>query len=422
MKNIKKLSKTILIILTLLIVNLSLITTYVQAVNIETKNLYKIDHCENVLMYKGIARGATYVVYNQNGIEYPAYCINPEREGVGEVGAYNVNAQEYITDVFLWRIITNGYPYKTIEELGTATKKEAYLATKQAIYCYLDNRDINEFSPIGESGERTLNALKQIWFNAQNSQETKISNIVDIIPIDTDWKQDDINAEYISKTYKIEAPAPIEDYEIEIKGQNLPQGLIVTDKNNNIRNVFTPKEQFKILIPINQLKNGNFEINVKTIMNTKPVLYGASPSEQLQNYALTAFSYEDSTGIYYEEYKENESEIKILKQEKDTKIPLKGVEFQLLNANKQIILQSLFTNEKGETSIKNIEPGTYYLKETKTLPGYILYDEEIQIDIELNEQINIIVNNAKEKKVETTKVVNNIEVENKLEKLPKTGM
>ena len=50
-------------------------------------------------------------------------------------------------------------PYKTVEELGVANQKEAYLATKQAVYCYLDNRNVEEYSGIGEAGTRTLNAL-----------------------------------------------------------------------------------------------------------------------------------------------------------------------------------------------------------------------------------------------------------------------
>ena len=36
------------------------------------------------------------------------------------------------------------------------------------------------------------------------------------------------------------------------------------------------------------------EIELETQMYTKPVLYGVSPSSDLQNYALTTFTYEDS--------------------------------------------------------------------------------------------------------------------------------
>lgn len=403
--------KIILAVLLLIVMNSTLIINCVQAANLGNKKVYEIDYCDKVLKYKGIARGAVYVVYEENGKQYPAYCINPERIGVGDTDAYDVSANGYITDVTLWRIITNGYPYKTLEELGVANEKEAYLATKQAIYCYLDNRNVNEYSGIGEAGARTLNALKQIWNNAMNSNETKISNTVDINPVTSEWTQDKINEKYISKTYKIETPAPITDFTVEIKGENLPEGSIVVDTNNKAKTTFKQNEEFKILIPTNILKNdGSFEINVKTKMETKPVLFGASPSEDLQNYALTVYKYEDANGTYKEEFEKNTAQIRILKQEKETKEPLKGVEFGLLDKSKNPIYQSLITDENGRIILENIEPGIYYLRETKTLEGYVKYDEDIKIDINLNEVVNVTVNNSKEKKIEVSKDTTEIEV------------
>ena len=103
------------------------------------------------------------------------------------------------------------------------------------------------------------------------------------------------------------------------------------------------------LIPIKNLEqSGEFKVKISTQMETKPVLYGAAPSNNVQNYALTTFSYEDSEGIYSEQYQKNESEIKILKREKETMKPLGGVEFQLLNSEQKVIYQSLITNKNGE--------------------------------------------------------------------------
>lgn len=410
-KTLKIVSKTMLILMLLVAIDLSLVLNCVQAVDQTKEKIYEVDYCEGVLIYKGISRYAIYVVYEENGIEYPAYCINPNKKGVGDTDAYDVNIEGYITDVKLWRIIINGYPYKSIEELGVANAKEAYLATKQAVYCYLDNRNVEEYSGVGESGARTLRALKQIWYNAQNSTETKISNTVDITPVDSEWKQDTINPEYISKTYTVKASAPMVDYEIKIEGENLPKGIIVTDTNNDVMRTFSPFNEFKVLIPINELKkDGTFKINLETKMDTKPVLYGVSQNSNLQSYALTTFTYEDSKGTYTERYLKNEAQIKILKQEKGTKKPLECVEFQILNSNKEVIYQSLKTNARGEIILKEITPGTYYLRETKTLEGYVLYDEDIKIEVDLNEQVNITVNNTKEKNIEISKEVTNIEV------------
>ena len=410
-KVLKKISKTMLIVMLLLALDISLVANCVQAVDQPKEKVYEIDYCDKILKYKGIPRGAVYVVYEENGMQYPAYCINPEKIGVGETDAYNVTINGYITDAFLWRIITNGYPYKSLEQLGVANKKEAYLATKQAIYCYLDNRNVNEYSGIGESGERTLKALKQIWNNAQNSNETKISNQVDIISNNSEWAQDNLNNKYVSKTYEIKTPAPISEYIVELQGENLPEGLIIANLENIEQKTFKQGEKFKLLVPVNILRNaGSFKINVKTKMETKPVLYGVSENKELQNYALTTFSYEDSEGIYYEQYQENEAQITILKREKESKTPLEGVEFQLLDSNLKVVYQNLITDEKGEIILKNVNPGTYYLKEVKTLPGYVLYNENIKIDIHLNEKVNVIVNNSKEKRIEVSEDITNIEV------------
>ena len=83
----------------------------------------------------------------------------------------------------------------------------------------------------------------------------------------------------------------------------------------------------------------------------------------------------------------------------------------MINAEEKVIYQSLITNEKGEIVIKNMLPGKYYLKEVRTLEGYVPYNEKIEIDVHVNEQINITVNNSKQKNIEVSKDVTNIEVE-----------
>ena len=51
------------------------------------------------------------------------------------------------------------------------------------------NYTINDFSPIGEAGQRTLNAMYQIINNANNSSEVQISNKVDIHKLQEGWGQ-----------------------------------------------------------------------------------------------------------------------------------------------------------------------------------------------------------------------------------------
>ena len=194
----------------------------------------------------------------------------------------------------MWRYLINGYPYKTIEELGCETKEEAFTATKQAIYCYIHGNNINDYEPIGEAGVRTLNAMKQIITNAQNSSETIISNTIKINKNDDNWKQDDIDKNYLSKTFSVSADATIASYHITLSKDNEQDlgGIKLTNLKNQETINFEANEKFKILIPIKNLtEKGEFNISVETKIGTKPVLYGKAPNSSNQDYALFAASF-----------------------------------------------------------------------------------------------------------------------------------
>ena len=72
--------------------------------------------------------------------------------------------------------------------------------------------------------------------------------------------------------------------------------------------------------------------------------------------------------------------IKLIKTDGHKKTPLEGVEFDLLDSEKNVI-GSYKTDENGEILIDNLEIGTYYLRETKALKGYKLTDELIQVEL-----------------------------------------
>ena len=329
----------------------------------------------------------------------------------------------------LWRYVINGYPYKTLEELGCANKEEAFTATKQAIYCYIHGNRVEDYSPIGEAGERTLNALKQIVLNASQSTETQISNIITIKRLDDYFTVDKQFPEYVSKTYKIETDGQIEDYTINLSSENsnILDSIKITDLNSNEKNTFSQKESFKILIPIKAMStDGNFTIKVNTRIKSKPVFYGAAENSNYQDYALTAETYEETIQNITEDYTKNETKIKLIKKDKETNERISNVEFSIYNSKKEILYSNLKTDENGEFILENLVPGTYYIKETKTKDGYVLYDEFIKVDVNYNETITITLNNSKEEKpiIETTN--DKIEYSNQektiVKKLPVTGM
>lgn len=394
----------------------------VYATNINTANIYAVRDCGNLLTYKGTPVKVTYVEYINEGNHYPAYCMDKTKVGA-ETNSYNVSIEGAVNDVGLWRRIINGYPYKSIQELGVANAQEAFTATKQAIYCYIHGNNLSDYGAIGEAGQRTLNAMHTIINNAQNSKESKISSTIKINKNPDSWKQDENEKNYVSKVYSVSAGANIQNYKIILSRKNNQDigGIKLTDINNKTKTEFSPNEKFKILVPIKEMKEkGNFELKVETKISTKPVLYGTAPNSSYQDYALTGVTYEDGTGNIQDEYFKNETKIIILKQDEDTNEKLEGVEFELLDENKNIVYNGLKTDKDGKINIENIIPGRYYIRETNTKDGYLRFEDLIKIDINLNEQMTVTVNNKKEEKpkIETSK--NTTEVSKKI--LPVTGM
>ena len=361
-----------------------------------------------------------YVVYQKDGQEYPAYCLNREAKGVNSDLSYSVGINELLTDVEVWRTIINGYPYKTYQELGCANKEEAFLATKQAVYCALYNRDPNTYIATDEVGVRTRNALIQIVTNARNSTEVKQSADLSIEEVTSKWEQDNISNKYVSKKFTVKANSTINTYSAVLEGINV-EGAKIVDEKNNEKTEFNYGDNFKIIIPIkNMTDEGSFNIKVNGKVATKPILYGYSSNPSLQDYALTGNIYEDGSGIKTIYYTKNETKIIILKQDEKGNA-LEGVKFRLLNENKDVVHTELTTNKEGKIIIENLNPGVYYLEETNTVNGYAIYEEQIEANVDYNEALTITVTNSKE----TIEIEKPEIIENQQEvtvKLPKTGM
>jgi len=425
--------KKLISIISIIVILIGLIPISSKAVvPIDTAYIYANKKTEGLLMWKGLKIHTHLAVYKKDGKEYPAYCMNRELLGV-EIGrSQTVDVKKLVNNVMVWRAIINGYPYKSISELGCNTEEEAYLATKQAVYCMLTNRDVNEYSAIGEAGERTLNALKTIVNNARNSNQTKVSSELTVNEQEKLWKIDNLDSSYISKTFLVTANTSMSKYTVNVKNLNI-EGYKLVDQNNKEKTEFSNSEKFKILIPIQEVKqDGNFSIEVSAQVATKPVFYGESRDSGLQSYALTGYTYEEGTGSKKVYYTKNETKIIITKTDDKTGKKLEGVEFELLDKNQNKIYTEITTNKDGIATIDNLLPGIYYIRETKTLEGYQLYSKLIKVELELNEETTVnVINSEKEpeiyKEEKKTELAvkekkSNIKVKETGPKLPKTGM
>lgn len=425
--------KKLISIISIIVILIGLVPISSKAVvPIDTAYIYANKKTNGLLMWKGLRIHTHLAVYKKDGKEYPAYCMDRELPGV-EIGrTQTVDVKQLVNNVMVWRAIINGYPYKSISELGCNTEEEAYLATKQAVYCMLTNRDVNEYSAIGEAGERTLNALKTIVNNARNSNQTKVSSELTVNEQEKLWKIDDLDGKYISKTFSVTANTSMSKYTVNVKNLKI-EGYKLVDQNNKEKTEFTNSEKFKILIPIQEVKqDGNFSIEVSAQVATKPVFYGESRDSGLQSYALTGYTYEEGTGSKKVYYTKNETKIIITKTDDKTGKKLEGVEFELLDKDQNKIYTEITTNKDGMAIIDNLLPGIYYVKETRTLEGYQLYSKLIKVELELNEETTVNVINSEEEpeiykeekktQLEVKEEKSSIKVKETVQKLPKTGM
>ena len=425
--------KKLISIISIIVILIGLVPISSKAVvPIDTAYIYANKKTNGLLMWKGLRIHTHLAVYKKDGKEYPAYCMDRELPGV-EIGrTQTVDVKQLVNNVMVWRAIINGYPYKSISELGCNTEEEAYLATKQAVYCMLTNRDVNEYSAIGEAGERTLNALKTIVNNARNSNQTKVSSELTVNEQEKLWKIDNLDGKYISKTFSVTANTSMSKYTVNVKNLKI-EGYKLVDQNNKEKTEFTNSEKFKILIPIQEVKqDGNFSIEVSAQVATKPVFYGESRDSGLQSYALTGYTYEEGTGSKKVYYTKNETKIIITKTDDKTGKKLEGVEFELLDKDQNKIYTEITTNKDGMAIIDNLLTGIYYVKETRTLEGYQLYSKLIKVELELNEETTVNVINSEEepeiyKEEKKTELAvkeeqSGIKVKETVQKLPKTGM
>lgn len=353
--------------------------------------------CKLYLKYKGAYKQVHYAAYESGGYEFPAYCLNPEADGVGSDGRteYNVNITGKITNENVWKVLINGYPYKSLEELGVENKDEAYSATQAAVYSALENRNVSDYEADSSSGgKRTLKAYLKIMEDAKNSKEVMNASL-EIKPNSEKWEIDENELDAVSKTYILSSNMSTGIVGVKLSGENL-ENVKIADINGIPKTNFSVNEKFKIVVPISLLtKDLEIKINANSNFITNPIWYGKTSIEGTQNYALTGSTTENIEAVYIDLVPENKSKIIIIKQEEGTDKRLEGVKFNLLNSSNDVVNKDLITNENGEIILEYLIPGTYYLQETETLENYNLKGETMEIKLGLNEEYKIIVDNAK---------------------------
>lgn len=363
----KKTFLTIFIILAILFANTSL------AANLEKALLYNDHYTKEYLYFHNGNRVKTAVVmYNNNGEKYPAYCVERLKDGVGELPSYEVQLKNTMNDAGLWRIVTNGYPYKTPQQMGLENSDEAYFATKQAIYRYLAGEGMDYYAGgLGDDGKKVYNVIGKLLDIGNNGKEAyKEGNIT----IDKIGKAE-FHEEYFIQECQVK-------YDLGYKKIKITSDYKISDIEGN---------KFKIYIP-KQTQNPKVELNVEIEANTKPLLYGEAYNDNYQDYIITGYSYENiNKSVELEVETPKLYKIQIVKQDKNGEA-LQNAKFEVRDKDKALVATAI-TNEKGEVIVEDLLAGTYTLKEIQA-PEYYLIDTATKT-IELKKDEKVIFTNDK---------------------------
>ena len=387
----------------------------------ETLNVKAIKECPVLLQYGNIKIGTTLAKVNINDKEYPVYCLDVSKPGVaiGKLPEYNVTLKDTIENQEVYRAIINGYPYKTIEELGVKTEEEAFTATKQAVYSMLYNRNVDEYSAINtEAGHRTYNAYRNIVLAARGSNKV-YENAKFELKADKEWKKDEEN-KYLYKNVELNANLK-SNFDIKLEGDKnnifkLEKEQIVGKETDNKKEKYILKIDLKDINKFNILGKEifkNLKLTATAEVETNPVYLGKEETGTRQDYAISGVRFkgkeERSLNI---DIPKNETKIKIVKISKEEDKKLENVKFELFDKeNKSLGIKT--TNKNGEIIYENLIPGKYYLKEIEAKEGYNKLNDLVEIEVKYGEEKEVKVNNEKIKII-----VNN---KKEVKKLPKTG-
>lgn len=419
------------IIKNLLIIFISIIAIFQIAANVnktEAKTIGDSAYLQRAekgfySVQKWIGSTWSYIIYSitnyvdDDGVTRVAYCVNPELNGIGyidgEFEGYDVQLKELLSDQRLWRIYTNGYPYKSPSDLGVENEQDAYLATKQAAYCIIKGISLDDvkstyragqapvdgqiLEEIQRRGQKVVDAIYNLVDIGYNGSETMQTN--DILQIEQigEISLDSDNKDYYSINYKVNSTVECSEYVIK-DINSFPEGSFATNIKGEKQEKFKQDELFKIMIPKDSIKD-DFIGTVKITGKCKnyPIFYAECTNGDYQNYILCCDTYSDNVEATIQTSLEtNKSKLQIQKKDKDTNLPIKGVKFSIKYQDGED-LGTYETDADGMIYLNKLKPGNIQIKEIQTDEKYILNPEVVNVKLGYNELKTVKIDNELKK-------------------------